>query len=60
MQNSSISSTVNIWFSNDLCKLALAVILLTVPPMPSQVDFPWLVAKNTHSARNLPYGGIDL
>ena len=29
------------------CKLVRAVTLLAVPPMPSQGDFPWEVAKKS-------------
>ena len=44
-QKLNICSGVNIWFSFGLCKLALAVTLFTVTPIPSQGDFPWEVAK---------------
>lgn len=36
-----------------LWRLALAANLFTVPLMPSQGDFPWVVAKKCHSAGGL-------
>ena len=42
------SMAVSIWLEVGLCRLALAVSLLSVPPIPSHGDFPWLVAKNDH------------
>ena len=49
-QNAYLESTVNIWLIVVLCKLAVVVVRLTVPPIPSKGDLSWLVVKNAHSA----------
>ena len=52
LQNSSTALKVWIWFVIGLCKLAGTIFLFTVPPIPSQGDLPWLVAKNDQIAWN--------
>ena len=44
-QNFIIYFAERIWSVTESCKLACAVSLFTVPPIPWQGDLPWLVAK---------------
>ena len=50
LQYSLIARNVKIWLLTGLCKLAKSFLHLTVLPIPSQGDFQWLVATNTHVA----------
>ena len=50
LQNSATATNVRIWLSMGLWRLVRRIFCFTVPPIPSQGDFPWLVAKNAHSA----------
>ena len=52
LQNSSTALKVRIWFVTGLCKLVCAIFFFTVPPIPSQGDLPWLMAKNNQTAWN--------
>ena len=47
-QNSNIVLAERICEDIGRWRLALAVNLFTVPPIPSHVDFPWQVAKKFH------------
>ena len=49
LQNLNICYDVRIWPDVVFCKLALSVTLFTVPPIPSQGNLPWPVAKKFHS-----------
>ena len=50
LTNWNMSRRVRIWCETTLCRLALAVALFTVPPIPSQAFLPCEVVKKCHSA----------
>ena len=59
-QNDMMDDTLRICSAYGLCKLARAVGLLTVAPMPSHDDLLWLVAKKGPAAWSLPCVCTDL